>query len=136
MLTPSGALLLPALQQNAAAAVAAFAAAAAAAAASQQQQQQQQQVPGSSAAFAMVGSPVMMAPFQRSRLKVARENNPETTSVSLLSLVPCFPSSAGLALFWWVEKVQFPARRLDEDLMDRSIVGFHEEWDNVGSKSR
>lgn len=71
---PSGALLLPALQQNAAAAVAAFAAAAAAAAAAATQHQQHQPAPGSvaAAAFSMAGSPVMMAPFQqRARLKVS-----------------------------------------------------------------
>ena len=73
MLSPhSGALLLPALQQNAAAAVAAFAAAAAAA--HQQQQQQQQHGTAAAAAAFMAGSsPVLMAagPFQRvARLKV------------------------------------------------------------------
>lgn len=62
MLTPSGALLLPALQQNAAAAVAAFAAAAAAAAQAHQQ--------GTAAAYNMANTPVLMAPFQRTRLKV------------------------------------------------------------------
>ena len=75
MLSPhSGALLLPALQQNAAVPVAAFAAAAAAAHQHQQQQQQQQHGTAAAAAAFMAGSsPVLMAagPFQRvARLKV------------------------------------------------------------------
>lgn len=53
VMTPSGTLLLPALQQNAAAAVAAFAAAAAA-----------------QGSFSMANSPVLMANFPRTRLKV------------------------------------------------------------------
>lgn len=53
VMTPSGTLLLPALQQNAAAAVAAFAAAAAA-----------------QGSFSMANSAVMMTNFPRCRLKV------------------------------------------------------------------
>ncbi|XP_046641572.1 RNA pseudouridylate synthase domain-containing protein 2-like [Daphnia pulicaria] len=74
MLTPSGALLLPALQQNAAAAVAAFAAAA-----HQLAAHQQGSAVAAYSAMAATNSPVLMAPFQpqRSRLKVSeRENRP------------------------------------------------------------
>uniref|UniRef100_A0A0P5H1X9 Pseudouridylate synthase RPUSD2 n=1 Tax=Daphnia magna TaxID=35525 RepID=A0A0P5H1X9_9CRUS len=74
MLTTSGALLLPALQQNAAAAVAAFAAAA-----HQLAAHQQGSAVAAYSAMAATNSPVLMAPFQpqRSRLKVSeRENRP------------------------------------------------------------
>jgi hypothetical protein len=71
MLTPSGALLLPALQQNAAAAVAAFAAAA-----HQLAAHQQGSAVAAYSAMAATNSPVLMAPFQpqRSRLKVVKHS--------------------------------------------------------------
>lgn len=136
MLTPSGALLLPALQQNAAAAVAAFAAAAAAAAAASQQQQQQQQSlpPVSSAAFSMVGSPVMMAPFQRTRLKVERE--------SLEEYNKCDGGFVFLFDAHLLVETEIPFRLpfflfipyLHPFLMKRSeVVSSHESRDNVGS---
>ena len=88
MLTPSGALLLPALQQNAAAAVAAFAAAAAAAA---------HQQGSAAAAYSMANTPVLMAPFQqRSRLKVHQTY----TTLSWTLASPMCTDLVRLSGFW------------------------------------